>query len=68
MEKAGFVIKDNWAMIPDFSLGYITSDDNYQLEIKVAGIDTWRVVNVKYLHQLQNLVHSLTGKELEISL
>ena len=64
--KYGFVIKDHWALLPDFCLGFITNDANYQIEINIAGVDKWVVKDIQFLHQLQNIYFALTGEELTI--
>lgn len=64
--KFGFVIKNHWALLPNFCLGWITNDNNYQIEINIAGVDKWVVKDIQYVHQLQNLYFALTNTELII--
>lgn len=53
----------------EIDLDYITQDqDGYEFEYKFGLSDKWNIVHVKYLHQLQNIIHALTGKELNITL
>lgn len=47
-------------------LNYITIDSHFQMEYRIAGIDRWFLVDVKYVHQLQNLYFALTGNELKL--
>lgn len=47
-------------------LNYITTEDNFQLEYQIAGVDKWFLIQLKYVHQLQNLFFALTGHELEL--
>lgn len=50
-------------------VGYTTSDEYFQYEyLTGVGTSMTEMVNVKYLHQLQNLYFCLTGKELEVNL
>ena len=67
--KAGFIKKGDWYFLDILCLGYITRDDVLQTEIKTSlNIDKWVVIDIKYLHQLQNLYFALTGEELKIEL
>ena len=67
--KCGFVEKHKWFYKENFILGYTTTDDNLQAEYKFAGVEgDWKMIDIKYLHQLQNLYFALTGQELEINL
>jgi len=67
--KCGFVEKKKWFYKEKFLLGYMTTDENLQAEWKFGGVEgTWNLLNLKYLHQLQNLYFALTGEELEINL
>lgn len=66
--RAGFVEKKHFFYKPDFVLGYLTTDDNLQLEHRVAGTESWKLLDIKHVHQLQNLYWCLVGKELEIIL
>lgn len=64
--KAGF-IKPEYSSIVEYHYGdielyFLTKDECYQFEHKKIVIDLY------YVHQLQNLVHSLTGEELEFKL
>jgi hypothetical protein len=63
--KFGFVEKDNWFYKEMFVLGFLTHDDNFQCEFKFAGAEgNWKLLEIKYVHQLQNLFFALTGTEL----
>lgn len=68
--KCGFVEDGNkWFNKDSIILGYMTTDKYLQCEIKANEFDTkWRLLDIKYLHQLQNLYFALTEKELEINL
>ncbi len=58
--KGGFTIEGF-----EIDLDYITQDKiGYEFEYKFGLSDKWNLVHVKYLHQLQNLIYTLTGKEL----
>ncbi len=46
-------------------LSYITRDDCFQFEFRCPQSD-WRILDIKYAHQLQNLYFALTGEELEL--
>jgi hypothetical protein len=46
----------------DFIGGEIKIKSHYE------GYDFYRTIPIKYLHQLQNLYHALTGNELNIQL
>jgi len=61
LEKAGFVngVKNN------ISIGYY-ADDFIKDQMSVAFNE--KMIKVKYVHQFQNLVHALTGEELQIEL
>lgn len=63
LEKCGFVkgFDECWSPKSGFLIKEIT--DGYSL-LGYSG----KSKEVKYLHQLQNLFHSLTGEELEIKL
>ena len=69
--KCGFIQKGDWFYLRDFVLGFITTEDVFQTEIKCAGIireNPWRLLNISSLHQLQNLYFALAGDELNIDL
>lgn len=70
LEKAGFVIDYSW-QIPkvqkDNFVMYIDNSDGFTLSANFGHIQQLDV-EIKYLHQLQNLYYCLTGKELEIKL
>lgn len=66
--KCGF--EENSAgdyVLNDFLLGYITEDDNIQYE-HTNPLMKWGIINVLYVHQLQNLYFALTGEELIINI
>lgn len=44
-------------------LAFITSDENYQIKIKMP-YSKWLIIEIHYVHQLQNLYFALTGKEI----
>jgi hypothetical protein len=48
-------------------LAFITTHEYYECEVMPCGSD-WLLIPIRYLHQLQNLILSLTGQELEINL
>jgi hypothetical protein len=59
LDKLGFEFKD----AGDF--GHYYSLDNFDLNQDYQPID-FDCIEIKYVHQLQNLYFALTGKELEI--
>jgi hypothetical protein len=61
-EKHGF-----WWINENFVLGFLTTDDNFQAEYCFAGIGKWTVLDLKFVHQLQNLYFALTGTELSLT-
>lgn len=64
--KFGFIKKYDWFYKDKFLLGYLTTEDNLQSEWKFSGTDcSWNLLNIKYVHQLQNLFFALTGEELK---
>ncbi|MCE4064328.1 hypothetical protein LXM63_04425 [Chryseobacterium gleum] len=46
-------------------IGYTTTDDNIQYEY-ISITHKTEMTDLKYVHQLQNLIFSLTGEELKI--
>lgn len=76
LERAGFVnrySKDSWNICYEFILsdrsgilqvksGFL--DENKVEDFHIAQNDSF-IANAKYVHQLQNLVFALTGKEIE---
>lgn len=66
LEACGFVSKKRWYYKEKFCLGYLTTDLHFQAEWKFGGVEgTWNLLDIKYLHQLQNLYFDLCGQELE---
>ena len=62
--KCGFVKNELGDIILNgLMLAHITSDDNFQFEY-TSPIMEWKIIDLKYLHQLQNLIHALTNTEL----
>ena len=64
--KFGFVEKAKFFYKEGFCIGYLTTEDNLQIEYCIAGHGGWKVLELKYVHQLQNLYFFLTGEELKI--
>jgi len=65
----GFTQHGDWFHKDKFILGYLTSDDNLQAEWKFCGTHgSFHVIDIKYLHQLQNIHYALTNEELTIKL
>ncbi len=66
LEKSGFDGMSNsdfWEM-NDILIGHYYGEENgLYYEIRKG-----KSIQIKYVHQLQNLIHSLTGEELEIKL
>ncbi len=64
-EKSGlyWIKKDNWIRIWEWGI----VDVSYHTE-RLGGDYEDRAIEIKYLHQLQNLYFALTGEELEINL
>jgi hypothetical protein len=46
----------------------VTTNENDDENIPLGAFVTYKNVNCKYLHQLQNLYFALTGEELQIKL
>ena len=66
LEACGFENREMWFYKERFCLGYITTDLHFQLEWKIDEIEGgWNLLDIKYLHQLQNIYFALTGQELE---
>lgn len=61
LARFGFTFKNHWWNIEGFTIGFITRDECYQFEVNA---EMW-VVDLWFVHQLQNLYYSLTGKRLE---
>ena len=60
-----FVGKGDWFYKQHFILGFITTDEHFHTEYKCAGVEgDWKLLDIKSLHQLQNLYFALTGEEL----
>jgi len=66
LEKFGFKQEDCDYIKEGFCLSYITTDDNFQMEYQIALQDEWKMIDILYVHTLQNLIFSLTGTELTI--
>lgn len=64
--KFGFIEKDKWFYKEGFCIGYLTTEDNLQIEYCIAGHGGWKVLELKSVHQLQNLYFALTGEELTL--
>ncbi len=65
LEKAGFVaFEDGWYGLIPFGLGYVYTWNIYDITIRWKG----SCIEVKYLHDLQNLHFSLYKEELNIEL
>lgn len=64
--KMGFDGNPNNGYVKNFiELGYIVQDEYFEFEYFRQGISSL-IVQVKYVHQLQNLYFALTGQELTI--
>jgi hypothetical protein len=68
LEKAGFsdFNKDEKYFIGRFKL--VKEKDNYRLSQSVSSVYLPVANKIQYLHQLQNIIHSITGQELTINL
>jgi len=63
--KLGFIENKKWFYKSNFLLGYLSTDDNLQAEWKFGGTEGgWNLINIKYVHQLQNIYFALTSDEL----
>ena len=62
--KCGFYEHKKWFTNDYITLGYITDDRWMQFEYSVSR----SVIDIKYLHQLQNLYFALKNKELQVKL
>jgi hypothetical protein len=49
-------------------LWYSSYAKNYQVRFYKTGNDIEKVINIEYLHQLQNLYFAITGEELDVKL
>lgn len=63
--KMGFVRNMDTYYLNDLGLSWLTTEDNFQTEYKLAD-SKWMLLDLKYVHQLQNLYFALTGEELTI--
>jgi len=61
--KCGFVLMNKWFdyELSLFRIGYITNDEYFQFE------SNGKVIDIKSLHQLQNIVYFNTDQELDVS-
>lgn len=61
--KCGFQLMNKWFdyELTLFRIGYITDDEYFQFEIN------GKVIDIKSLHQLQNIIYFNTGEELNVS-
>ena len=65
LERCGaFSNNHNWLLYP-VELNNITTEDYLEFEYQTPYLD-WKIISIKYLHQLQNLFFVLTGEELEV--
>jgi hypothetical protein len=69
LEKFGFILRDcGFVRLYDKKHGsmrclkYYTKDHGKKMAHNVY----WGVVNIKHIHQIQNLYHAITGEELEL--
>ena len=60
LENIGFKFSNDYAYLGEFTLNY------YGFMISVNENDRHITKPISYVHELQNLYHALTGKELEI--
>lgn len=70
LERLGFEgnINDGYAL-NGVELDYLTTEDNFQFEYGIPNAKrgvAWILVDIKYVHQLQNLFYCLTGEELTV--
>jgi len=65
--KLGFIFKDNIYYSPEYRIGnrlkVIGFDGNY-----IVSFNMYFNIDIKYLHQLQNIYCAITGDELEVKL
>lgn len=65
LEKCGFIYGDTWEFTWRKDDIHVRQSDEYWYLVENRDV---RYNPFKYLHQLQNIFHSLTGEELEINL
>lgn len=67
LEKCGFEkesFEGSWSN-GNFLIGYITTDEHLQMEYMLPFVSGWQTIDLRYLHELQNLYFALTGQELQ---
>jgi len=52
-------------LLGDIELSWITTDEYFEFEYQTQNLP-WRVLPLRYVHELQNLYHSLTGEMLSL--
>ncbi len=66
LKMLGFEGKDSdWWTNGVIELGYISQEEFYEAELTFPNMK-WRRLELRYVHQLQNLYFALTGEELTI--
>ena len=55
----------NGYMNTKMRVGFITTDEYFEMEWLCSGHADWQIATIKTVHQLQNLYFALTGEELE---
>lgn len=73
LEKCGFKKLEDFYWKDKINIGYITNDEHFQVEVChpcLSGNKLYEsyVIDIPYLHQLQNYWPAWTGTELEINL
>lgn len=56
----GAVAHQDYWLMGDVELSYITTDEHFEMEFKTPFQD-WKIKKIKYVHELQNLHYCLTG-------
>lgn len=63
--KFGFTRNKDTYYLNDLGLSWLTTEDNFQTEYKLAD-SKWKLLDLKFVHQLQNLYFALCGDELKL--
>ena len=53
-------------LLGDIELSWITTDEYFELEYQTPNL-SWRILPMRYVHELQNLYYCLTGEMLSLS-
>lgn len=62
MRFGAIIYQGKW-LIGNIELDYITTDEHFEFEYQTPNLD-WEIVEIKYVHELQNLYYDLHKKQL----